>query len=798
MKKRLFITAISIFCIALSHAADVKLPPTCTAFMPEVLLKYKVLPATEAEKLANSKTFGQDVIPQGEKRYWDVYSDRENNKVYPEPRKNTQPLGKRLKLGEKLRIAKIENGFALVYSEPKVASKYPTISDAAVHEAIGWVPMENLLLWSTCPANENDIYNKALITLNMDEIGRQKSDKYGILYGNPDLSSSRRVNTGMTFYFIMKQHPNGMVLLATECSLDNAVGKQTLYGWVDTKTYVPWSQRSCIEPNWEAEAIAKLNGKTVEVTSSNNLVICDYKFGGEGFVNQYGPDKYRMPETVLRYPILNNDSGDDSQFKCTVFARLGQTLNQQMAKYNETVIKQRKALDDMSKLNMIFVIDGTRSMGKYFSAVKDAIKKGCEYLISDSENNKYTPKVGLVIYRDYADGEQGLVEYVPMSDVNDVRLIEYLDNVGKYGAKSSSADRTNEEALYKGLEYALDAEKMGYKKEESNLMMVIGDCGNDEKDNQCLSYDEIKSKLVENRINLMVFQVRRNNDSAWKLFNNQMRKFLLDNVQTQYEQLISGIKTVWEKDADGFDVKPGISDSQFFIGSIRYAGMGVDMEVSKLTSLMERSIGLFAKAIDNQRATLTDIGHTSDVSDDNRKISEAFAISILGEEGYKSMKDARSFTAATGYTKKTAPEGHDYWKSVIFISEEELISLMDRLTPVNNKANTGNRKEYVVALKNLVRSMLPDITEEEMAMKGTGEIMALITGLNVKSAALDGPRLVDIQDPTVVSEAKFRSLVQNFRDKYRNLRGIREDKNYKYVYKGDGALYYWIPVEQLP
>lgn len=119
MKRRLFITAINIFCITLLHAADVKLPPKCIAFMPEVLLKYKVLPAVEAEKLANSKTFGQDVIPQGEKRYWDVYSDRDNNKVYPEPLKNTQPLSRELKLGEKLRIAKIENEFALVYSEPK-------------------------------------------------------------------------------------------------------------------------------------------------------------------------------------------------------------------------------------------------------------------------------------------------------------------------------------------------------------------------------------------------------------------------------------------------------------------------------------------------------------------------------------------------------------------------------------------------------------------------------------------------------------------------------------------------------
>ena len=62
----------------------------------------------------------------------------------------------------------------------------------------------------------------------------------------------------------------------------------------------------------------------------------------------------------------------------------------------------------------------------------------------------------------------------------------------------------------------------------------------------------------------------------------------------------------------------------------------------------------------------------------------------------------------------------------VLISEEELISLMDRLTPVNNKANTGNRKEYVVALKNLVRSMLPDITEEEKKYFNTKKLVKLI------------------------------------------------------------------------
>ena len=792
MKKRFITTITSIFCFALSHA-DIKLPPQCIAFEPEVLRINTILPLTEAEKLAKSKTFGQDIIPQSGKEYWNVYSDRAFNKVYSEPRRNTLPLGETLNLGEKLRIAKIENGFALVYHEPKTASIYPVISNQA--KAIGWVPMENLLLWSKCPANEKGIYNKALITLKFDEIGRKKKEDLGKRYKNPDnLNLSEDVTTGMDFFFIMKQRPDGMVLLANTHSLAGTMGT-ALYGWVKSNTYVPWNQRSCIEPNWEINAVTNLKNEEIKVMSGNK-VVTRFTFG-EILSDDKGPNMYRMQADILRYPILDNDSGNDNLFKCTTFGLLGETLNSHLKKLGETNELKREKLANMTKLNMIFVIDGTQSMGKYFTAIKDAIKKGCEYLTNSSKENQYTPKVGLVIYRDYADGEKGLVEYIPMSEVNDVRLMEYLDNAGEYGAKSSSADRTNEEALYKGLEYALDTERMGYKKDESNLMMVIGDCGNDEKDTQCLSEEEILSKLVENRINLMTFQVRRNEATAWQLFQDQLRDLLINNVQNQYKKINAEQKVKWALDADGVDVKP-TDGKTFYIASSRLPNdYGIDMKVEKLTSLMERSIGLFANAIAIQRASLNDAGGSL-ASDENAKIDSAFAVSILGLEEYQRLMRTRNFMAVTGYTEKTSPKGYDFWKPVIFISTDELTRLMERLAPVNRSANEGNRKEFVNALKALVQSMLPDITDEEMTMKGTGEIMALIAGLNVKSTALSGYRLIDIQDPTVVKEADFRALVRKFREKYKNLEGIKGDKNYKFTHESNGSKYYWIPVEQLP
>ena len=798
--RKISLTLLFIWGVVVAFA-DVKLPLKCEAFMPLALYQSSVLLEADANKIVSSTTFGQNTPPSnGAYKYWVVYSDRRDNTTYVGPNK-TSGKHTELDFNEKVRIAKIQDGFALVYSEPKEAVLFPAISSQAVSK--GWIPMDNLLLWQTCPANDKGIYNKALITINLDKTNKT-SESMGRVYQNPeDLSRSSGVQTGMNFYFIMKRASNGLVLLATEYSMGGASDK-VLYGWVDESSYVPWDQRSCLEPNWNVEAVNKFSqrGEIASVYSDKTTSVqyTGFKYGTP-FNPKDSDDLYRMPAAILRYPILANDSENNDLYRCTTFGLVGESLDGHIEGLSGALIEQERALKRMQNLNLIVVIDGTRSMAKYFPAVKEAIRKGCDYF-----GGNYTPRVGLVIYRDYTDGEKGCVEYVPMSDPNDLaddrRLGEYLNSGGKYGITSSPADRTNEEALFKGLEVALDNQKMGYKKEESNLMLVIGDCGNDENDTQCLSKESLVDKFVENRVNLMVFQVRRNNQLAWLLFNDQMSDILVQNIQTQYRKSLGDIEVSWEECTGGYDLKPAKDvKRQFFIGAIRYADAGTDMDATVLTGLMEKNLGDFGRAVQDRIDALARGPQLANISDevdkDAAKIDEAYMISILGEEKYKLIKATRSIVAHTGYTKKTAPDASDYWSPVIFISHDELTQLLERLSDVYRKARTDDRKPYVDGMKALVRSMLPDITNEEMDKKGTGEIMNLITGLNVRSRALSGPRLIDLQDPKVVSPSQFRTLVTNFQSKYRNLQNIKNG-DYKFKYQSNQIYYYWIPVEELP
>ena len=802
MKRIVSLVFVMLFYIT-ALLADVTLPAKCEAFMPTLLYKSSVLSESDANKIATSVKYGQDMPPlNGEHRYWVVYSDRRNNATYVGPNKDSGKH-KELDFNEKLRIAKIQNGFALVYKEPKEGTLYPTISSQA--ESMGWVPMDKLLLWTTCPANDKGIYHKALLVLNLDKT-TQESKSLGRMFKSPeDMNRYESIKTGMSFYFIMKRDAaSGLVLLAREYTL-GGLSDQVLYGWVDESSYVSWNQRSCIEPNWDEEAVAKLQqqGGSARIFADKQLgqYVTQYTYGRKYSDSEEDITNFRLPPTVLRYPILDNDTEREDLYKCTTFGTVAGDLDDYIISQDSARKAQEEALKRMKNLNLIVVIDGTRSMGKYFPAVKDAIKKGCEYF----DKNKYTPRVGLVIYRDYTDGEDGLVEYVKMSEPSDPMLNEYLDNGGLYGIKSSAADRTNEEALFKGLEVALDTEKMGYGKKESNLMLVIGDCGNAATDTRCLTQEQLIEKFVENKINLMAFQVRRNNEVAWLSFNRQMNTILKENIQTQYTNSLGDVKVKFEKCTDGYDLKP-TSDfkRQFFIGSTRFAEeTGVDIEPAQLSNMMEKNLGDFGAAVQDRIDALVNGGYAeSDISDSQdavgAKMDSAYMVSVLGADNYRLLWETKSLIAFSGYTKKVAPDGSDYWHPVLFISRDEFTQLMERLGEVNRKAKTDDRKPYVDAMKALVRSMLPDITNEEMDQKGTGEIMGLIAGLNERSAALSGPRLIDVQDPSVVSQVEYRKLVQDFQKKYRNLRAIKEDANYKYIYRFNGIEYYWIPIEDLP
>ena len=115
----------------------------------------------------------------------------------------------------------------------------------------------------------------------------------------------------------------------------------------------------------------------------------------------------------------------------------------------------------------------------------------------------------------------------------------------------------------------------------------------------------------------------------------------------------------------------------------------------------------------------------------------------------------------------------------------------------NNNGDSDNREPYVNAMKALVRTMIPDVTEAQMKNMGNQEIMKMVAGLNVSSDALRGYSLEEIGDKQVVDAQTFRGIISEFEQKYGTLETMNTSE-YEFSIVRNNKRWFWIPVSNLP
>lgn len=781
---------ISLFVSGLSAQNYPSLPDQVEVFYPKVLQSITVK-ESDVTALMADKSFGQRTAVSN-KKHWTAFSDRSNNLLYTAPGASNPTCGS-LDFNEEVRIAKIDRGFALVYVEDEPNIAFPRISNRAKTAKRGWISLKNLLLWHTCPTNEYGIYNKALLCVNLDQLGT-KNFELGKLYTNPtNKTSFETLTSEMDFYFIMKRE-GSMVLLAWSHTLDGGTSDKVLRGWVSEKTYVAWNQRTCVEPTWEKKDVQSIAGKRFVVYGEQNLKTpaVEYEFNTEAKARE--PYIYRMNPAMYRFPILStiDDPKKGLIYKCSSFATPDGDgpIDMQVMEDTPDVGKYTsKMLQDMTNIDIAIVIDGTKSMEPYFPAVKQAIKDAEKYFEAD----KFKIRVGLVIYRDYSDGEKGAVEYLPFTNSKNPKLAEWLDSGGTYGVRSNRSDRTLEEALYLGIDTAL--EKLNFNKDHSNLLFVVGDCGNDAKDTR-FSRDALVGKLADKQVNIIGFQVRNGGEEAYSTFNSQLRRLMRDAVTQKYNALKEGVAVDWEQTKDGV-VLSNSENSRIYVGAHNQPAKGKVMDASKLTDLIGDAVLYCKTSISNNMDIISQMGSPGfkpGAKVEALTLNEAYFKMKAGDD-YDELRKNQGLHAFVGYTQKNI-NGIDYCKSVVFMSSEELQKLLTDLAPVANAASDPNNREpYVNAIKALVRGIAghDDKTISEMSYK---DVMMMATGLNESTDALN-VSISDITDIRKVDKTMYTQLVSSFRTKYRKLQDIKS-KPYQFTKTLNNVKYYWLPIDYLP
>ena len=131
----------------------------------------------------------------------------------------------------------------------------------------------------------------------------------------------------------------------------------------------------------------------------------------------------------------------------------------------------------------------------------------------------------------------------------------------------------------------------------------------------------------------------------------------------------------------------------------------------------------------------------------------------------------------------------------------EFQELLKRLSKVYEVAATQqyrDRTPYIDAMKALVRSLVPGISDADMAKLSNGDITAMIGGLNESAEALRRYTIEELSNEQIIPLSKYMAIVDDFKTKYENLSNIKSSKTYKYVKEFNDAKYYWIPIDKLP
>ena len=444
-------TLLFVIGILSTVAIMAQLPQEVTVGMPRVLAK-NIISERDVQSINSANNWGQkDKLS----RFWVVWSDRADNTTYNNP---TVSSGQKdvLNFNERVCIAEIQNNFAHVYTEAQKHAAYPQIMQGTDK---GWVPMNHLLLWSSCPASERGILNKALIVVNLSDKISDKSNLFKV-YLNPNKKTDRGYATSsMNVRFVMKEDKEtGLVLLANAASLIGKTDKN-LYGWFNKDSYVKWNQRACVEPNWESGIVEyfKSNGENIRVYAKSDLsgseIIKPLNFGSIKNKDGRAVDRYRMPKESYRFPILeSNGSLDDNVYYINVFTRKGNLAG----------------LEDGENSDAIDSLDAA------FEEAFLETKIGKQYVEYIKKTNSIMSAPGYTPKRD----KNGRDYWKTVLFISDVELDDLMDRLQGVYKAVKSFDYTNREPMvnaFKGVIKAMIPEITNERMEAMSQEEIMAD-----------------------------------------------------------------------------------------------------------------------------------------------------------------------------------------------------------------------------------------------------------------------------------------------------------------------------------
>jgi hypothetical protein len=681
-------------------------------------------------------------------------------------------------------------------------------------EDYGWVNKSNCVLSPFALYSSESNFRIKVMTITTPEMMQKDMERIKegakklAFFDTPtDIKPNDKETPLFEFFFILKREGSRFLLSKKEdLTRGNAI--DYVNGWVDIPSVQIWDQRQALEPNWDKDAANERIKKNVKSSifsdSASAKLFASRKNINEPFWSddryavRYSPYWKRLPVLKQRGNLVETavvsdlvqESGDSLKFvKNDQMMDIDRLLNEQIARSRF--------------INLVFVIDGTQSMGPYLLSVRNAVIQSATAI----QNSANTFKYGAVIYRDYekSDYDNDCYMVQKLTDFN--QFSRFMTTVDPNEPKC--VDQSTSEGMYLGLKKVENVLRGSEK--QTNIVIVIGDSGDREGEGRIKESDVIPL-LTKFNCGILAMQVHHKQDVSYEDFIFQLRDLGIKNAveisninKKEYGELnLTSLSTTprWKQDKAGNRTLYLLQNGPVN-GGLQYVVQGQSFNPDLFTTEVKKIITSTNtkndSLINDLRKLLTVV--PEDKSKESGLTQEA--IQLLRKAGFSSeqiniLRQRNYQFMLRGHTPiKLDSLKNDVYNYIIFLDQRELEDMritLDRLYDPGQVVSK-RRERLQTAWKEILRANY-GVTTEEIADKSLAELMGLITGLPSLNPLLKKFRVTDLTDIAKVSDSEFDAIVNNILKKRDDLNRLMGNKEFFFL--SNDRPWYWIPQSYLP
>ena len=364
--------------------------------------------------------------------------------------------------------------------------------------------------------------------------------------------------------------------------------------------------------------------------------------------------------------------------------------------------------------------------------------------------------------------------------------------------------------------------EVGFNNGQSNVLVLVGDAGNHDSENDKNSDKYNKKKiiklLVDKKINLISFQVNNNTLDNNKTiisnrFSSDSKAYIFGSATNILKKMKTDakIKIIQEKNESyslgfkGFNLET----TQPLYGTFNKAVPGESMKISTFKRNLINSFTSYMIKLDKEAKELEDIIDGSplptDGGDEKRfrlQLEDFCEINGLTDYECELLYNEGEVSVA-GYTHMKI-NGYTALTAVAFISKnykEKIDERLEDLSSIGTSNISEARKKLYETIITIVRGLMgPNTPESVIADKTFDEIWNIILNIDFsENNALKTTKIKDIKNDQVIGSDDLLIFIENLKSEVENFQEFPQERDVKYSsFKNGREIFYWIPFSKIP